>query len=179
MEKLKNFIEKITDFFLNVKNIVIIYLVLQIILSSICIIFIYNTNDKSWEKVFYYPETEYQEIEKEAKRMAETKDFETKYKCTKNIQDNIANTLTFEIKGENGESVQVIIKNYGNDDEIITIERSTKTARGKVWQCIAEFILVPALCAMLLLMLIFLLVLIIDLIEEILKWRIKKKREKQ
>lgn len=176
MEKIYGVGDEIMDFFLTGKKLAAIYLVFQIIFSAITIIVVYNYNG-SWEKVFYYPEAEYQEIEKEAKRMAETKDFETKYECTKSIKDNIANTLTFEIKGEKGESVEVIIENYGNNDEIITIERALKTARGKVFICVfLIFFLIPALCSMMLIAVILLIVVLLILVETITYDRKKRKQ---
>ena len=90
-KKINNVIAKI----LQGKFLLVYFFVLFIIFLTIFCIKL--TKDNNWEKVLTYPETSYTNLEEEAKRIAETHNFESKYKF-KNIQyDYESKTLSFKL----------------------------------------------------------------------------------
>lgn len=120
-KKINNVIAKI----LQGKFLLVYFFVLFIIFLTILCFKL--TKDNNWEKVLTYPETSYTNLEEEAKRIAETHNFESKYKF-KNIQyDYESKTLSFKLYDDSA-TLTVNIYNYKLENQSVDTIR-TETSK--------------------------------------------------
>lgn len=141
-------IKKINKTFWDDINPLKVFFVLWIILFLLTVIS--YTVKQEWSTVLTYPKKDYQALEDEAKKMANTHNLETDYECTYTY-NNITNSLSLALKNVNrdGISITATISDYNTDKQNISITRICENKAEFIIKIfITHFIFIPAFLAL-------------------------------
>lgn len=142
-------------------NLYKLLLIIWIILSILSILFF--TVNKEWPSLLIYPEKNYQSLEDEAKKMADTHNLETDYDCIYTY-NNVTKLLSLNLQNGNV-TITAKVSDYCTDKQDINITRNVKGKTNFIFtNLIAYFIGFPGLLTMLIIMAIIIILALILLI---------------
>lgn len=136
-KKIKNFGENCWENRSIFRSFLIMFLIWFIVG---CIIV---TKQNNWKRMFTYPESNYQVVQKEAERMIKSHNFETNFELNITSYNNISHSLTFELRGDSNTSLTVTVTNYMQENEEVSYKRLYKSPTSHIFfQLLAIFLII-------------------------------------
>ena len=145
-QKVKNFL--VGDYKERPNRFILRWWVITVILMVVLI-----TIFGGWSSLYYYPEATYQHLEKEANRIIDEHDLNSKYELEITSFSNKTNRLDFVLKtkDENGDVAKIVVevKNYQQTNQKNTINRDYKSASKLAFVKTFYFICISVVIALL------------------------------